>query len=115
VKKAYTPKQGDIIWLDFNPQAGHEQAGRRPALVISNNIANELLGGRAMVCPITSTNKRLSLHPTLDERTKTQGVILCDQARMQDLRARHAEFIESSPSELLKHAVDIVFSLIEVV
>jgi mRNA interferase MazF len=113
VTEKYLAAQGDIIWLDFSPQAGHEQAGRRPALIISNRTANALLNTRAFVCPISNTDKGLSLQPKLDGRTITQGVVLCDQARIQDLQARHAEFIEKAPADILETVVDIVYGMLE--
>ena len=111
----YSAQQGDIVWLYFGSPSGHEQKGHRPALVISNAIANNLLNTRAIVCPITSTDKRIPIQPSLDNRTKTQGVILCDQVRTVDLSARKAEFIEAVPKDLLLEAIDIVYGLIEVV
>ena len=102
---------GDIVYLNFNPQAGHEQAGRRPALVISNDILNQH-SSMAMVCPITNTNKRHPLHVPLDERTSTTGVILCDQAKMFDMKARKAELIEKAPTDIIEEARDIVKSFI---
>ncbi len=72
---AYIPQQGDVIYLDFDPQSGHEQKGRRPAIVISNNAFNALSCG-ALVCPITNTNLGIPLHVQLDSRTKTTGVIM---------------------------------------
>jgi mRNA interferase MazF len=109
----YSARQGDIIWLDFDPQAGHEQKGRRPAVVISNNLANRLLNTRAIVCPISSTNKGIPIQPELDNRTSTRGVILCDQVRTVDLVARKAIFIESMPFDLLQETIDIVYGLVE--
>jgi mRNA interferase MazF len=110
----YRAVQGDIVWLNFDPQAGHEQKGRRPAVIVSNNIANNFLSTRAMVCPITHTNRKTPLQPPLDARTATQGVILCDQARILDLNARKAEYIEKLPDDILEEAVDIIFGLIEI-
>lgn len=102
---------GDIINLDFNPQAGHEQKGRRPALVISNDILNEH-SSMAMVCPITNTDKKHPLHFPLDERTTTTGVVLCEQAKMLDMRARKAEKIEDAPSDIVNEVCEIVRSFI---
>lgn len=68
-------KQGDIIVMDFNPQKGHEQSGRRPALVLSNDILN-YHSSLAFVCPITNTNKKHPFHIELDGRTQTTGAIL---------------------------------------
>ena len=112
---AYNPRQGDIIWLNFDPQAGHEQRGRRPAVVISNSDANRILHTRAVVCPITNPNKGIPVQPALDSRTKTQGVVLCDQVRAVDHVARKAEYVEQLPKDLLEEIVDIVYGLIEVV
>ena len=108
-----TFEQGDIVYLNFNPQAGHEQMGRRPAVVVSNNTFNQF-SKMLMVCPVTNTNKKHPFHIELDSRTKTTGVILCDQAKMLDLNARSAEFFEKLPDDLLAEAVDIIQSFIEI-
>lgn len=102
-------KQGDIIILDFNPQSGHEQAGRRPALIISNDILNQH-SAMVMVCPITNTNKKHPFHIELDDRTNTTGVILCDQAKMLDIAARHGVFKERCPEDIWTDAKDLVIS-----
>lgn len=106
-------EQGDIVYLNFDPQAGHEQKGRRPALVVSNNIFNRVCS-LTMVCPITHTDKDHPLHVRLDERIKTNGVILCDQVRMLDLNSRQAAFVESAPSDVLAEVVDIIHGFIEI-
>jgi mRNA interferase MazF len=106
-------KQGDIIWLDFCPQNGHEQKGRQPVLVVSNNTFNNF-SNLAIVCPIISTNKDYPFHVKLDERTKTTGVILSDQARTLDIRARNYAFIEKIPDDILFEVIDIIGGFIEV-
>ena len=106
-------EQGDIVYLDFDPQAGHEQRGRRPALVVSNNLFNRI-NSLTMVCPITHTDRGNPFHLRLDERTKMDGVILCDQARMLDLNSRHASFVEKAPEDILFEAVDMITSFIEI-
>jgi mRNA interferase MazF len=106
-------KQGDIIWLDFNPQAGHEQRGRRPALVVSNNTFNNF-SNLAIVCPITNTIKDYPFHIKLDDRTKTTGAILCDQERTLDINARKYEFIETIPKDILFDVIDIINGFIEI-
>ena len=103
--------QGDIIVMDFNPQQGHEQNGRRPAVVLSNNILNQH-SSMAIVCPITNTNKEHPFHIKLDGRTQTTGVILCDQAKMLDVRARNARFLEKCPEEIWKEAKEMVISFL---
>ena len=105
-------KQGSLIWLDFDPQTGHEQRGRRPALVISNETFNNF-SKMAIVCPITNVDKNHPFHIKLNEKTKTTGIILCDQARTLDINARNYEFIENIPDEILSEAIDIIFGFIE--
>ena len=105
-------KQGDIIWLDFDPQAGYEQKGRRPVLVISNETFNNF-SKMVIVCPITNTDKKHPFHIKLNEKTKTTGVILCDQARTLDIIARKYELVESIPDEILIEVIDIIYGFIE--
>lgn len=105
--------QGSIIWLSFDPQTGHEESKRRPALIISGNSALSLIKGIAMVCPITSHSREFPTHVLLDERTKTQGFILCEQAKSLDLNAWNAEFIEKAPDDIVQEAVNIVHSLLD--
>ena len=106
-------EQGDIVYIDFNSQAGHEQMGLRPAVVISNNTYNRF-SKMLMLCPITNTNRNHPFHIELDKRTKTTGVILCDQAKMLDVSARRAEFEEKLPDDILAEVVDVVYSFIEI-
>ena len=106
--------QGDIIYLDFDPQSGHEQKGRRPALVVSNNVYNRF-HNLLLVCPITNTNRGFPFHIPLDERTKTTGVIMCDQVRALDVAARNGEFWEKAPVDFVMDAVDQIVSFVEIV
>jgi len=105
-------KQGNIILVDFDPQLGHEQKGKRPALVISNELFNKY-SEMAIVCPITNTDKNHPLHLKLDKRTKTTGVILCDQIKTMDIKVRNLKYSEDLPVDLLENVLDIVFSLME--
>ena len=107
-------KQGDIIRVSFDPNAGHEQAGYRPALVISNNefIKHTKL---AVVCPITNTDNSFPLHVPLDSRTSTTGVILCEHMRTLDLTSRKHKIVETVPTDILKRVTDIVTAEIEIV
>lgn len=106
--------QGDIIKINFNPQAGHEQAGYRPAVVISNNFFNQK-AKLVIVCPITNTNNKFPLHIPLDDRTKTTGVILCEHVKALDLNARSYKVVEQIPTDILEEIIDIVFSEIEII
>jgi mRNA interferase MazF len=107
-------KQGDIIKLNFNPQTGHEQSGRRPALVVSNSGFTQITKTAAMVCPITHTNKNLPFHIPLDNRTETSGVVLCDQAKIIDIHARKYEYIEKAPKDIILEVVDIIHGFIDI-
>ncbi len=109
----YTPEQGDIVFLEFDPQAGHEQKGKRPALVVSNKTYN-IFTRMAMVCPITNTTKGFPLHLELDERTKTTGVIMCEQVKALDIHARNISFYEKVPRDLLEEVVDILYGFVEI-
>ena len=104
----YSPKQGDIVFMDFNPQAGHEQAGKRPALVVSNDSYNRFTG-LAIVCPITNTNNKFPMHVPLEGKTAITGVILCEHVKSLDLSARNAEFREKLPDDLLQEVMERIF------
>ena len=108
----YIPAQGDIVYLDFDPQKGHEQKGRRPALVVSNNTFNNFTKA-AIVCPITNTNKRIPLQIPLDDRTSTTGVIMCDQVKTLDVIIRNVKFVEQVPQDILEESIDIIRGFIE--
>lgn len=104
-------RQGDIIWMDFTPQAGHEQAGRRPALVVSNSEFNAT-GALTMVCPITHTKTRRAVRPELPAGMRSSGCVLCDHARFVDLSARNAEFLEAAPAHLLQSVLTVLSALL---
>lgn len=105
-------EQGDILYLDFDPQAGHEQRGRRPGLVVSNDLFNRV-NSFTMVCPITHTDRGYPFHLRLEGTKKINGVVLCDQARMLDLTSRKASFVEKAPPELTAEAVDLIIGFLE--
>ena len=107
-------KQGDIIKINFNPQKGHEQAGYRPGVVISNNFFNEK-AKLAIVCPITNTNNKFPLHIELDDRTKTTCVILCEHIKSLDINERTYTVIDKLPEVLLQQVIDTVFAEIEII
>ena len=88
----YTPAQGDLVWLDFTPQAGHEQGGRRPAVVLSTTAYNRRIG-LALFCPLTRQSKGYPFEMLLPDGLPVAGVILADHLKSQDWRARRAEFI----------------------
>ncbi|MPZ15427.1 MAG: endoribonuclease MazF [Chloroflexi bacterium] len=109
---AYAPDRGDIVWLEFTPQAGHEQAGRRPALVISPAGYNRKIG-LALVCPVTSSVKGYPFEVVLPEGLRAKGAILCDQLRSLDWRARNAQRFCPAPQELLEEATAKILTLVD--
>ncbi len=98
---AYVPKRGDAIWLQFNPQAGHEQAGRRPALVLSPEAYNEKVG-LLICCPITNQVKGYPYEVKLPDDLAVTGVVLSDQVKSLDWKARKAKLIATVPDDALK-------------
>ena len=94
--KRYVPQRGDAVWISLNPQAGHEQAGRRPAVVLSPAGYNGKVG-LALCCPITSQVKGYPFEVLLPEGLGVSGVVLSDQMKSLDWRARRAEFISQLP------------------
>jgi mRNA interferase MazF len=104
VKKSgskYIPSRGDIIWLDFNPQKGREQAGHRPAIVISPKQFNSL-SSLVFVCPITSKVKGFSFEVPLTEGLSTKGVVLIHHLRSVDWKTRGVKFVEEAPNEIIE-------------
>jgi mRNA interferase MazF len=89
VTSAYVPDAGDLVWLTFDPQAGHEQRGRRPALILSPRAYNAK-ARLAIACPITSQVKGYPFEVALDTKSDASGVVLADQVRSVDWQARKA-------------------------
>ena len=108
----YIPRRGDFIRLSFDPQAGHEQMGSRPALVLSHTAFNKKMGF-VFVCPISTTKRRNPFYVPIPDGEKVSGVILADQLRSLDHRARKAAFIskcsEALVQEVLLHIEPILF------
>ena len=90
--KSYIPKKGDFIAVTFDPQSGHEQRGRRPALVVSNALFNEHTG-LAIVCPLTNTDRRFPFHVAVADDPDVTGFIMVEQVKSIDFRARKAKAI----------------------
>ncbi|MGO8695814.1 MAG: endoribonuclease MazF [Rectinemataceae bacterium] len=110
VKKNYVPERGDIIWLTFTPQAGHEQMGRRPAIVVSYKLYNEKTN-LAIVCPITSKIKGYPFEVIIESR-KINGAILADQLKNLDWKERQVEFIEKTDDEDIEEVIKKIKALI---
>jgi mRNA interferase MazF len=100
----YIPKRGDFIALTFDPQAGHEQKGTRPALVVSRTAFNKRMGF-VLVCPLTNTQRKNAFHIPVTAR-KLTGYIMAEQLKSLDYRARRAKFIEKCDPDLLQEVLD---------
>ena len=109
---AKAPERGDVVWLQFNPQAGSEQAGHRPALVISPRAYNRRVG-LALMCPITSQIKGYPFEVELPQGMKTQGAILCDQIKSLDWRVRNAKRIELVPASVMQEVTARILALVD--
>ncbi len=107
----YIPQRGDVIWLDFNPQAGREQAGRRPAFVVSPAAYNGKVG-LALVCPVTSRVKGYPFEVLLPAGLAVTGVILSDQLKSLDWRKRRAEYLCTVPESIIVEVIKKVEALI---
>ena len=94
-----TPARGDLVWISLTPQAGHEQAGRRPALVVSPLEYNTRVG-LALMCPITTRVKGYPFEVALPDHLEISGVVLADQIRSLDWRTRDAQVATTAPEEL---------------
>ena len=108
---AYIPDSGDIVWIMFNPQAGHEQAGHRPALVLSPKAYNGKVG-LAILCPITSQVKGYPFEVLIPDGLEINGAILSDQVKSLDWRARKAEFSCKLPPAAFNEVVQKLSALI---
>ena len=100
----YIPKCGDIVWITLNPQAGHEQAGRRPALVLSPTSYNDKTG-LVILCPITSIVKGYPFEVLLPEGLPVSGAILSDQVKSLDWRIRNAELLCALPAGIISEVL----------
>ena len=109
--KAYVPQRGDVVWITLNPQAGHEPAGRRPAVVLSPAAYNGKVG-LAVLCPITSRIKGYPFEVLIPADVAVSGVILADQVKSLDWRARNAELICSLPAETVTEVLAKVGTLL---
>lgn len=108
---AYVPGHGDVVWLTFDPQAGHEQAGRRPAVIISPKAYNEKVG-LAIFCPVTKQVKGYPFEVPVPEGLPVEGVILSDQVKSLDWRARRAEYLCKLPRRAMMEVFQKLSTLI---
>jgi len=103
----YVPRKGDFVAITFDPQSGHEQKGRRPALVVSNTLFNKHTG-LAMVCPLTHTDRRFPFHVAVVGASNVTGFVVVEQIESIDFRARNAQLIERASPSLLEEVLSIL-------
>jgi mRNA interferase MazF len=109
--KAYVPQRGDVVWITLNPQAGHEQAGRRPAVVLSPEEYNDKVG-LAILCPVTNQSKGYPFEVRLPADLPITGAILADQVKSLDWRVRKAELICTLPSRVISEVLRKIATLL---
>ena len=108
----YVPDRGDVVWLSFEPQAGREQAGRRPALVLTP-AAYQRIVGLALCCPITRRSKGYPFEVALAEGMEVEGVVLADHVKSLDWRARGAELADRAPAIVTAQVVELIGRLLD--
>jgi mRNA interferase MazF len=103
----YVPKQGDFVVVSFDSQSGHEQKGRRPALVVSGTLFNRHTG-LAMLCPITNTDRNFPFHVAMPSGGSLTGFIMVEQIKSVDFASRKAKFIEKAPRSVVDEVLGIL-------
>jgi mRNA interferase MazF len=109
----YVPQRGEVVWITLNPQSGHEQRGRRPALILSPRSYNDKTG-LAILCPITSQVKGYPFEVLLPSGLPVSGAVLSDQVKSLDWRSRKAEPICRLPADVTSEALDKLATLLSV-
>ena len=107
----YIPEQGDIVALSFDPQSGHEQKDRRPAIIISNKVFNQHLG-LAFACPITNTKRDFPFHIKVESENIT-GFVMAEQLKSIDYNSRNIKFIEKADQKTVNKILGIIDSIIQ--
>ena len=104
---AYVPRKGDFVALTFDPQSGHEQRGRRPALVVSNDLFNKHTG-LCIACPVTDSRRDYPFHVTIPDDCEVTGVVMVEQVKSIDFRARNVKRIGPAPAAVLEEALSLL-------
>lgn len=104
---AYVPRKGDFVTVTFTPQSGHEQKGRRPGLVVSNDLFNRHTG-LAIVCPLTTADRRFPFHVPVLNHPNVSGFVMVEQVKSIDFRSRNAKRIGKASDELLAEVLAIM-------
>ena len=108
----FIPRRGDIVWIDMQPQAGHEQSGRRPAVVLSPESYNGKVG-LALLCPITRQLKGYPFEVIIPPGLKVEGVVLSDQVKSLDWKVRNAEFCDKVPDNVVLEILKKLMTLLK--
>ena len=103
----YVPRKGDFVALTFDPQSGHEQRGRRPALVVSNDLFNRHTG-LCIACPITRTRRDYPFHVSIPDGQDVAGFVIVEQVKSIDFRSRKARKIGEAPTQVLEEALSLL-------
>ncbi len=106
----YIPARGDFIWLNSDPQSGHEQMGKRPALVVSHTEFNQQRGF-ILVCPISNTKRKNPFYVNIPDSEAVTGVLMADQLRSLDYKSRGAELIATCPKDLLMEVLGRIYPI----
>jgi mRNA interferase MazF len=104
---AYVPRKGDFVAVTFDPQAGHEQRGRRPALVISNDLFNKATG-LCIACPVTNARRDYPFHVSIPDGESVTGVVMVEQVKSLDFRSRNVKRIGTAPEPVLEAVLSIL-------
>ena len=112
VSAKYVPQRGDVAWIDVNPRSGHEQSGRRPAIVLSPRNYNDKTG-QAIFCPVTSRTKGYPFEVPLPDGLPVMGTILSDQVKSLDWRSRNIELICALPADTILEVLDKLVTLFQ--
>lgn len=103
----YIPQKSDFISVTFDPQSGHEQKGRRPALVVSNYLFNKKTG-LAIVCPLTTADRNFPFHAEVVGNPDVHGFVMAEQVKSIDYRSRRAKYLGKASNELIAHVLAIL-------
>jgi mRNA interferase MazF len=104
---AYLPRKGDFVALTFDPQSGHEQRGRRPALVVSNDLFNKHTG-LCIACPVTNSRRDYPFHVAIPDACDVSGIIMVEQVKSIDFRARNVKRIGPAPDAVLEEVLSLL-------
>jgi mRNA interferase MazF len=107
----YVPEKGDFVIISFTPQSGHEQRGRRPAIVVSSKLFNKATG-MILVCPVTSSKRYSPFHVPVTDAASVSGEIMLEQIKSIDYKCKKVQFIEKASEEVLNEVLSIMDAIV---